>query len=919
MKNLSYAILFVMLLSSGAVCEQWIEDNVLIKFEEGFLEPALSDIQLLYNVELTKSLGDDVYKLVLPIESDEVQVMEDIKSLWSAEIVFVDLNYYHTIDFGGRSSNTIDPLPVDWEFPFSCSETSQEQWGLADNLLNVCDAWECTKGTSDVVVIVIDAGVNRNHLELQPYGRVPMEGISFSDQEWFHDLSGHGTAIASIIWANHDEYGISGVAPNVRLWSWQVGIPGTQYEAQYPSDLFITALDTLDAISQENCDTNFIVNISIDYGSTINSNTANIIREKMESIVTNSGNVLFVAASGQDNSWRPGDEHLIIGRVVVPASFSGAGDQLGNFYSQEVDNNTIAVTSITASSSWFEPFGCNTYDYNLVAPFNQNWAYALGGESGTAIDTCSVIVDCVAPGGGHAWLNPPYSVEINGIGVYVADFEGGHYWKTGNSLAAPHVAGVAALVWSLTPGMNADVVKDIIRRSSNRSYINYKDDFSHSHECVFHGISLHKDHEFVSSYEDNCPHPEPVIEGGWTPGVSSTGRSQSYLDNYSSVVMGSGMVDAYMAVLAAEYQKTFLMYSGGIIDEPIVINDVRAIYLFGDMLIENGGSLRLYPPDGVSDVRIIVMDVDENDIFGNELISIHVGDGGSISCDGDIYFYSEHGPASTDQTWEGLVLEQGSAVSITGDNFIKIRNSNIGLQDEGGHTISNPVYIEDCGFGLSISGDSVYSDIHVSDCDFGVEISNSNISPELTGIIEDISVGILINSKNEIFLNLKNLECTGGYYGVNVLNANNITIKNGYFEGSTIHGIYAMNSTGVVLTDIEIRDVSQDGVRLDSSIAQLKALSLIDNSIIAVSCFGTSEVSMSDCIISGGSNGLAVFDSSIADLESDGGDNVMSDVSYYFVTNLNSPECIPAQGNIWNRHSCIDPSKKLGCVDDGCQ
>jgi type VII secretion-associated serine protease mycosin len=82
--------------------------------------------------------------------------------------------------------------------------------------LNASSAWKLTQGSSNVVVAVIDTGVDASHPDLQ--GKL-VKGYDFVDGDTTpDDTVGHGTFVASLIAANsNDQLGISGIAPDVKI------------------------------------------------------------------------------------------------------------------------------------------------------------------------------------------------------------------------------------------------------------------------------------------------------------------------------------------------------------------------------------------------------------------------------------------------------------------------------------------------------------------------------------------------------------------------------------------------------------------------------------------------------------------------------------------------------------------------------
>lgn len=101
-----------------------------------------------------------------------------------------------------------------------------EQWylkntgqngGVAGMDIEACKAWEITKGCNNVVVAVIDQGLEFNHPDFGLFSSSSFD--AFSNTAPSQMRGHHGVFVAGIIAAQHNSIGIGGVAPNVKLMS----------------------------------------------------------------------------------------------------------------------------------------------------------------------------------------------------------------------------------------------------------------------------------------------------------------------------------------------------------------------------------------------------------------------------------------------------------------------------------------------------------------------------------------------------------------------------------------------------------------------------------------------------------------------------------------------------------------------------
>ncbi len=157
---------------------------------------------------------------------------------------FCEPNYIYTADFGrGRSNPAPAPQPA----------LPAEKLDYSRGILNVADAWKVTEGSREVVVAVVDSGVDYNHPDLrnniwvneaEKTGRtgVDDDGNGFVDDIYGWDFANnrpnamddnsHGTHCSGIIGAERNGVGIVGISPKVRI------MPVKFLNAQGQGDLY---------------------------------------------------------------------------------------------------------------------------------------------------------------------------------------------------------------------------------------------------------------------------------------------------------------------------------------------------------------------------------------------------------------------------------------------------------------------------------------------------------------------------------------------------------------------------------------------------------------------------------------------------------------------------------------------------------
>ena len=300
-----------------------------------------------------------------------------------------------------------ETVPDDPSFPIQWSlQNTGQQNGVPGADIHVTRAWDQVTGSAQVIVAIVDTGMDLTHPDLAGNlytnpGEIPGNGLDDDGDGYADDVhgfdfasfdsdptdeNGHGTHVAGIIGAmGNNGVGISGVA-------WRVQLLPLKFMDASGSGTTSDAIDAIEYAVDHGAD---VINASWGGGA---------YSEALRLAIADAGahGILFVTASGNEGS---------------------DNDVYPNWPSALAEANVISVAS-TDRVDGRSPFS----NYGLLS------------------------VDLGAPGG-----------------AIVSTLRGGGYGvMSGTSMAAPHVSGALALLRSRFPAMPAATMKQVLLASSDR-------------------------------------------------------------------------------------------------------------------------------------------------------------------------------------------------------------------------------------------------------------------------------------------------------------------------------------------------------------------------------------------------------------------------------------------------------------------
>jgi thermitase len=333
--------------------------EVLVKFKSGVSERTIRDLTASLNDRVEDSI-ESVAGLTAIDDLDDADALQtSAKYLAFPEVEYAEPNFEITLeDFASNPVRPTDPRFTD-------------QWALANDGqrggkqgadISAMSAWSVTTGDDDIVIAVLDSGVDYNHSDLQHNmwtrpANVPMfaddSAGTIQDLHGYNaigndadpmDENGHGTHCAGIIGAEGgNDIGITGV-------NWKVRIMPLKF---MNAGGYGTTKDAVEAINyvidRKNKGVNVKV-ISASWGSTMRSRSLeDVIRKAYEA------GILFVAAAGNastNNDRRPHyPSSFNVGNVISVAAMD-RNDQLASFSNWGAKHVAIAAPGVDILSTW---------------------------------------------------------------------------------------------------------------------------------------------------------------------------------------------------------------------------------------------------------------------------------------------------------------------------------------------------------------------------------------------------------------------------------------------------------------------------------------------------------------------------------------------------------------------------------------
>ncbi len=414
-----------------------IPDEEVMGMIEGIGGEVIGDIPDMnrYYVEVAESTEEELEAMCRQLEADYDDKIALVKlhyaggltlnstddPWWSEVPVRNDENYLNEyMQYAGEGLYS-SQMYIKWQLPY-------RQWGL--DAINAPAAWSLLPGKVDNVKIgVVDDNFHINHEDLQDLNiQLRFETDEESDQENFKQI--HGTHVMGTIAAVHNnELGTAGVVDLA---------PGMMYGADAAPEGILDDEKIITGIRWLVKQGVRVINISI--GSNFVMDTTaydvelNSLREEGHDflIVTSAGNAFqsnsaTAFAATEDVGIR--SRAIVVGAAAPPYEAVDLPYEKGNPADYTMASFTNYGDQIDVTAPGVRIFSTTAASY-----------YPYVNEEGEDV------------------TNPTYGDDF-------------YFMMDGTSMAAPHVTGVAALVWSANPDLTGPEVRNVIMDSATTEVV----------------------------------------------------------------------------------------------------------------------------------------------------------------------------------------------------------------------------------------------------------------------------------------------------------------------------------------------------------------------------------------------------------------------------------------------------------------
>lgn len=361
--------------------------------------------QIVGRIELSND-----YQIRFPQSKTKNQLIEIINQLKdNKNIDNAYLNFVMELDTQMSIPNDSKWNSEEWSEDFP----EGTNWGV--EAIKAPSAWEYSSEMIPIRVGIIDSMFDTSHEDLN-FKRV-YENVSLPENPSMDES--HGTHVSGTIGATFNNgVGISGVAPNSELYGFSIYGNSTATRTDIPMDIiaFKYALATL------LCKNVKIINVSMGRTLSVENDDANFFGPFLQKFIDRDYDFVIVQAAG-NNSTNANSNGLFVNitnasvrdRIIVVGAVGNKGSSFDGLF------------------GWWGDRKFNGYEFAEFSNYGER-------------------IDVVAPG----------------VNIY-STIPGGNYssekWN-GTSMAAPHVTGIASMVWGVNPTLTGAQVKDIIIRTA---------------------------------------------------------------------------------------------------------------------------------------------------------------------------------------------------------------------------------------------------------------------------------------------------------------------------------------------------------------------------------------------------------------------------------------------------------------------